>query len=179
MLVQCKKWYAGLCAGLVLLGSFLVLSSAQAKPIIIVAIGASNTTGWGVPASKNYPAQLQTLLRARGYQADVQNAGVNFDTTNGMLARIDGAVPDNASLVIIQPGGNDLRFFGTRERRAANIAAMVAKMRARGIKTIVYDPVFDRKYYQWDTIHINVEGHAFIAHSLLPQVIAAIGSRTR
>ena len=96
-----------------------------------------------------------------------------------MLARIDDAVPDNARLVIIQPGGNDLRFFGTRERRTSNIDAMVARLRARKIRSLVYDPVFERKHYQWDTIHINVEGHAMIASSLLPQVMAALGSRPR
>jgi len=40
--------------------------------------------------------------------------------------------------VILQPDLNDLRFFGTRERRAANIAAMVKKLRARGIRVIVF-----------------------------------------
>jgi acyl-CoA thioesterase-1 len=167
-------------AGIVILWSLAAMvSGADAAPVVIVAIGASNTTGWGVPSDRNYPAQLQALLRARGYDVEVKNAGVNFETTNGMLARIDSAVPDHASLVIIQPGGNDLRFFGTRARRAANISAMVARLRARKIKAIVYDPVFAAKYYQWDTIHINVEGHAFIARSLLPRVIAAIRSKAR
>jgi hypothetical protein len=31
----------------------------------------------------------------------------------------------------VQPG--DLRFFGTKERRAANITALVNRLRARGI----------------------------------------------
>lgn len=152
---------------------------AAADPIRIVAIGASNTWGWGVAADKSYPSQLQALLRARGYDVDVINAGANFDTTNGMLARVDRAVPDGTRLVIIQPGGNDLRFFGTKERRTANINTMVARLNARRIRSIVYDPVFEPRYYQWDTIHINVEGHTMIANSLLPQVIAAIRPRTR
>jgi acyl-CoA thioesterase-1 len=154
-------------------------AAATAATITIVAIGASNTWGWGVDSQKSYPAQLQAMLRARGYDVDVKNAGVNFDTTNGMLGRLDSAVPDGTRVVILQPGGNDLRFLGSRERRAANINAMVEKLRARHIKSIVYDPVFAPKYYQWDSIHINVEGHTMIANRLLPQVIAAIGARGR
>jgi len=109
----------------------------------------------------------------------VTNAGIPFETTNGMLGRIDRDVPAGTDLVILQPGGNDLRFFGTRERRTNNINAMAARLRARHIKVIVYDPVFPPEDYQWDRIHINAEGHARIAAALLPKVLAAIGSRKR
>lgn len=162
---------------LVALVSAISFGEARASAIRIVAIGASNTWGWGVDSQKAYPAQLQALLKARGYNVEVKNAGVNFDTTNGMLARLDSAVPDGTRVVILQPGGNDLRFLGSKQRRTANINAMVTKLRARKIKAIVYDPVFAPKYYQWDAIHINTEGHTMIAHSLLPQVIAALGPR--
>ncbi len=164
--------------GLAPLGLLLSVLAAPVEAIAasikVVAIGASNTLGWGIDAQKAYPAQLQALLRAKGYDVEVRNAGVSFDTTGGMLARLDAEVPDGTHAVILQPGGNDRRFLMSSERRAANIAAMVAKLKARNIKVIVYDPVFEPKYYQWDAIHINVDGHTMIAHSLLPQVIAAI-----
>lgn len=156
----------------------LAPTHATAAPIKIVAIGASNTSGFGfVGAQGAYPERLQALLRARGYDVEVVNAGVWFDTTNGMLARIGSAVPNGTRVVIIQPGGNDLRFLGTKERRTNNINAMVARLQARGIKTIVYDPEFPPEDYQWDHIHINAAGHAKIAAALLPQVIAALGPR--
>jgi len=161
------------------LGVLFAAGEVHAAAIKIVAIGASNTLGWGVAPEQAYPAQLQALLRSKGFDAAVRNAGVSFDTTGGMLARLDGDVPDGTDIVIIQPGGNDRRFLVSNERRAANIDAMVAKLVARNIKAIVYDPVFEARYYQWDTIHINVEGHAMIARSLLPQVIAAITPRSR
>lgn len=152
----------------------LTLSPTNAASLKIVAIGASNTSGWGVGAAAAYPAQLETLLKAHGHDVQVVNAGVPFETTNGMLARIDTAVPPGTHAVIIQPGGNDLRFLGTKERRTANINAMVAKLRARGIPSIVYDPVFPPQDYQWDSIHLNAEAHAKIARNLLPQVIGTI-----
>jgi acyl-CoA thioesterase-1 len=144
---------------------------AHAAAFTVVAVGASNTSGWGVGEQAAYPARLEALLRERGLDVRVVNAGRPFDTTSGMLGRLDAAVPEGTQLVVLQPGGNDLRFFGTRERRTANIEAMVARLGERGIRVIVYDPVFSRESYQWDGIHINREGHARIAEDLAPQVI--------
>jgi acyl-CoA thioesterase-1 len=153
----------------------ITVISAAAQPIRIVAIGASNTSGWGIGEQAAYPARLEALLKTRGINAQVTNAGVAFETTNGMLGRVDSAVPNGTRLVIIQPGGNDLRFLGSKERRTANINAMVARLRSRGIRAIVFDPVFPRDYYAWDQIHFTAEAHGRIAQTLLPQVMAALG----
>lgn len=58
-----------------------------------------------------YPAVLQTMLKVRGISAEVINAGVPFDTTSKMLGRIETDVPDGTDIAILQPGGNDLRFW--------------------------------------------------------------------
>src|ERR1700684_1868771 len=140
---------------------------AEAAALNIVAIGASNTTGFGVGAQNAYPAQLQALLRKKGIDANVTNAGANGDVTAGMLSRIDAAVPKGTDIVILQPGANDLRFCGTKAARAANIAAMVAHLHARGIRVIVYDPdKIQSDFYQWDGIHFNASAHARIAVTL-------------
>jgi acyl-CoA thioesterase-1 len=104
--------------------------------------------------------------------ARVINAGRPFDVTAGMLARIDQAVPDGTNIAILQPGGNDQRFFVAHDQRAANIAAMSNRLHARHIQVIVFDPVIPSQYYAWDRIHLTVEGHTWIASSLLPQVLA-------
>jgi acyl-CoA thioesterase I len=155
------------------------LAGASAAPITIVAVGASNTSGWGVPQGSAYPEQLQVLLRAKGVDAHVINAGRPFDTTGGMLGRIDEAVPNGTRIAILQPGGNDLRFLGTRELRAANIAAMASRLRARHILVIVFDPEIPSQYYAWDRIHLTIEGHAWIATSLLPQVLVLVRSAAK
>ncbi len=150
-------------------------SPLQARPLNIVAIGASNTTGFGVGEQNAYPAVLQTLLRKKGIAANVTNAGVNGDVTAGMLRRIDAAVPKGTDIVILQPGGNDLRFFGTKAARAANIAAMAQRVRARGIRVIVYDPdPVPADFYQWDHIHFNAAAHAKIAGVLAAQIEASL-----
>jgi acyl-CoA thioesterase I len=152
-------------------------SPVAAATLNIVAIGASNTTGFGVGEDHAYPALLQALLRKKGINANVTNAGVNGDVTAGMLRRIDGAVPKGTDLVILQPGGNDLRFFGTKEARTANIAAMVARLKARHIRVIVYDPnPVPPDFYQWDHIHFNAAAHAKIAATLAAQISAQIAA---
>ena len=74
---------------------------AEAASINIVALGASQTAGrvigkhsGGVSPDEAFLAQLQSMLRARGYDAQVTNAGVPGDTTDGMLLRLDSSVPD-------------------------------------------------------------------------------------
>ena len=102
-----------------------------------------------------YPAKLQALLKAKGIDAQVINAGVPFDTTAGMLKRIDSDVPTGTDIVILQPGANDRRFLGTKEQRAANIATMERRLRDRSIKVIVYDQEIPLRYYTFDFIHLT------------------------
>jgi acyl-CoA thioesterase-1 len=155
-------------------------SPVAASTLNIVAVGASNTTGFGVGAANAYPALLQALLRKKGINADVTNAGVNGDVTAGMLSRIDSAVPKGTDIVILQPGGNDLRFFGTKERRTANIAAMVARLRARHIRVVVYDPdPVPPDFYQWDHIHFNAAAHAKIAATLAAEISAQVSAAAK
>jgi acyl-CoA thioesterase I len=151
--------------------------AVNAAPLRIVAIGASNTHGWYVGNQGAYPAQLQALLRAKGIDAEVTNSGVPFETTGMMLRRIDKDVPNGTDIAILEPGGNDRRFFGTKEQRAANIAEMERRLRARGIKVIVYDDEIPLRYYTIDFIHLTREGHAMIAAVLLPRVMSILKLR--
>ena len=150
---------------------------ANAAPVRIVAIGASNTHGWYVGNQGAYPAQLQALLRAKGIDAQVSNAGVPFETTGMMLRRIDKDVPDGTDIVILEPGGNDRRFFGTKEQRAANIAEMERRVQARSISVIVYDEEMPLRYRAFDLMHFTHQGHAIIAAALLPRVMEILGRR--
>jgi acyl-CoA thioesterase-1 len=169
------RWRIGFfLAGLMVLAG---LGAGEARPLRIVAVGASNTQGWYVGNQGAYPARLALLLKARGIDAEVINAGVPFDTTGAMLRRLDRDVPDGTSLVILQPGANDRRFFGTAEQRAANIAAMQRRLRERSIKVIVYDEEIPLRYYAFDFIHLTGEGHDMIAAALLPRVLTEIGAK--
>jgi acyl-CoA thioesterase-1 len=144
---------------------------AWADPFRVVAVGASNTSGWIVSSEKAYPQVLEQMLRTAGYDVQITNSGRPFDTTAGMLARLDSAVPERTDLVILQPGANDRRFFVSAERRANNIAKITDHLRSRRIAVIVFDPAFSDDYYSFDRIHFTPEAHAKIAAELMPQVI--------
>jgi acyl-CoA thioesterase I len=150
---------------------------AWADPLRVVAIGASNTSGWIVRSEQAYPQVLEQMLRSAGYEVQITNSGRPFDTTAGMLARLDSAVPDRTDLVILQPGANDRRFFVSAERRANNIAEITHHLRSRRIAVIVFDPVFPDEYYSLDRIHFTPEAHAKIAAELMPRVITKIQTK--
>jgi acyl-CoA thioesterase-1 len=125
------------------------------------------------------------MLRAKGFDVQVINAGVNGDTPLGMLNRISSDVPAGTRIVILNPGGNDLRGCGRRrgggtcaspEEHAASVGQVVAALRARGIKVIMAK--FGRKsasMRQADGRHLTPEAHRMVAAQLLPQVVAALG----
>src|SRR6516165_4712226 len=146
------------------------VGSGHARSLNIVAVGASNTAGWGVGAANAFPARLQTILKERGIEAKVTSAGVIGDTTGGMLRRIDTAVPDDTNIVILQPGTNDLRFFGSKQQRAANISAIIERLRRRHIRVVVLDRVISRDLLQWDGIHYTAAAHAKFAMILAEQI---------
>src|SRR5262245_47883443 len=109
-----------LAAALVMAAFTLAQAHTQANPMTIVALGASNTAGWGVLPEEAYPVRLQEMLAAKGIEAKVHNAGIPGDTTGGMLARLDSAVPAGTRLVILQPGTNDASM-GLSGEREGNI----------------------------------------------------------
>src|SRR5262249_62044821 len=91
----------GIGGWVALVGAMINIGFGPADAATIVALGASNTYGKGVSRSEAYPAQLEALLRARGYNARVVNAGISGDTTGGMLGRLDGAGPGGTGLVLL------------------------------------------------------------------------------
>ena len=126
--------------GALLLACIFHVVEAEAASINIVALGASQTAGrgngrhsGGVSPEQAFPAQLESMLRARGYDAQVTNAGVAGDTTDGMLARLDSSVPVGTKLVILQPGSNDGKH-GASAGASVNVPQIIQKLKARGIK---------------------------------------------
>ena len=166
--------------GAVALCGFLS-AAAQAQ---VVALGASNTAGKGVAPQEAYPAQLEAMLSAKGYSGHVVNAGLNGDTTAGMLARLDSAVPNGTRVVILQPGGNDFvrrrgGLGGGSEARAENVEQIVSRLRSRGIQVIMLENqtlgAMPAQYHQPDGQRLTPEGYRQLASWLLPQVASALG----
>jgi acyl-CoA thioesterase-1 len=116
-------------------------------------------------------AQLEAILRAKGSNVRVVNAGINGDTTEGMLGRLDRAVPNGTSAVILQPGGND-----GRKGRPDRTADIQSRLAARNIPVIVLgNSMLGGLPHQPDGQHLTPEGYHMLAESLASQVTGAIG----
>ena len=149
---------------------------ASATAAQIVAFGASNTAGYGVASDQAWPVRLEAMLRAKGYQVTVANAGISGDTTMGMLRRLDAAVPDGTELVILAIFPyNDAGKGVSAAVHEANIQKILGRLGARGIKTMSAIPSVAGLPTQADGIHLTAEAHATLAARLLPQVIGVIG----
>lgn len=150
------------------------LSAGQALATTVVALGASNTYGKGVARSEAFPAQLQALLDAKGQKATVVNAGINGDTTQGMLARLDGVLTSDTRVVVLQPGGNDARK-GLAGSTEANVEEIKRRLAARNIRVVmVPNRMLGPLPHQADGQHLTPAGYAGLAGQLLPAVIAAL-----
>ncbi len=113
-----------------------MVSSARAQ---IVAFGASNVSGWNVAPQEKFSAQLQSMLRTKGYNVRVLNAGVYGNTTEEMRARMESDIPDGTMIVILDMSGgpfNDRLKGIDREKSQANMAAIKDRLTARGIKIV-------------------------------------------
>lgn len=170
-------------AGLLL--ACCVASPASAESIRIVALGASNTNGVGVGASAAWPAQLERLLRAKGYDVQMSVDAVNGQDSGQILARTSGAIVPGTQVVVFDNGGdNDRRHGLSMAQTNANVARIMATIRAHHAVAIraPYRKVAGEMYghnggYQMDGHHMTAQSHARVAAALLPRVIAAAHMR--
>ena len=103
----------------------------------IVAFGDSLTAGHGVLPRDAYPSKLEAVLRSRGYDVTIANAGVSGDTTAQGLARVDWSVPQGTQAVILEFGANDM-FRGVPPAAVKqNLEAIIQKLKARHIEVML------------------------------------------
>ena len=111
--------------------------AAEAREPVIVALGDSLTAGLGLPQSAAFPAQLEAALKARGQNVKVVNAGVSGDTAAAGLARLDWALPDDASAVIIELGANDALQGLDPAATKATLEKIITEVKARGLPILL------------------------------------------
>ena len=111
--------------------------TAAPRPVRLVAFGDSLTAGYRLPADAAFPAVLERMLKAKGRDVAIVNAGVSGDTTTGGLDRLDWSVPDGTDGVILELGANDM-LRGTDPAVARrNLAAMLDSLKARHIPVLL------------------------------------------
>jgi acyl-CoA thioesterase-1 len=121
------------------LGYFMMnsTSSAQTKPLKLVAFGDSLTAGYNLPASAAFPTVLEKMLRDKGISVEVANAGVSGDTSQGGLERVEWSVPDGTDGVILELGANDALRGVDPALTETSLDAIVTGLKARGIPVLL------------------------------------------
>jgi acyl-CoA thioesterase-1 len=106
----------------------------------ILAFGDSLFAGYNLEEDEGYPEQLQAVLRARGINAKVIDAGVSGDTTQAGAQRI-GFVLDNLDappeLAIVELGGNDLLRGLPPLQTRENLTAILTELQKRDIPVLL------------------------------------------
>jgi acyl-CoA thioesterase-1 len=115
-----------------------VASGAAANDACRIAVlGDSLATAYGLAIEEGFPAQLERRLRAEGFDCVVLDAGVGGDTTAGGLARLDWALADQPSHVIVELGGNDALRGLPPEQMEQNLDAIVGRLREQGVAVLL------------------------------------------
>ncbi len=125
-------------ARIVLLAVALVAAGpAAAEGVRLAVLGDSLAAGFGLAAEDAFPARLERALRSQGLDITVLNAGVSGDTSAGGRARLDWTLGDKPALVIVELGANDTLRGLDPEATFANLDAIVAELRGRGIGVLI------------------------------------------
>lgn len=85
----------------------LSLQGTLAKPVTILVLGDSLSSGLGLSRQEAFPAKLEAALKARYPDLKIVNAGVSGDTAADGLARLDWALTDDVGGLIVELGAND------------------------------------------------------------------------
>ncbi len=120
--------------------ALLFATPALAKEKLVVAFGDSLTAGYGLAPNQSFPAQLQAALLRGGIQARVHNAGVSGDTSAAGRARLGWVLTGlkvKPDLLILELGANDMLRGLQPAQTRANLEAMLADLKRRGIAVIL------------------------------------------
>jgi lysophospholipase L1-like esterase len=131
-------------AGIVLLGIAALIfntlgrwriKNTNSRGTNIICFGDSITFGHGAKPGEDYPSLLAKMTRF-----PVVNAGIDNDTTEEGLKRIDADILSRSPLlVVIEFGGNDFLRKCPLQQTVKNVGEMVDKIQAAGAMVALFD----------------------------------------
>lgn len=112
---------------------------------LVVVFGDSLYAGYGLNSGEGFAPQLERALTDRGIAARVHNAGVSGDTSAAGLARLaftlDGLAAGPGArkpdLMLVGLGGNDMLRGISPDQTRANLDAIMAELKRRGIPAML------------------------------------------
>lgn len=116
----------------------LVSSQVQAKAPVVLVIGDSISAAFGIPAQEGWVALLEKDLQQSVPAAQIINASISGDTTQGGLTRLPALLDQHhPSLTIIELGGNDGLRGTPIKHIKQNLKQMVELAQSAGSKVLL------------------------------------------
>ena len=103
----------------------------------IVVLGDSLAAGLGLAEAEAFPAVVEGLLRGKGHDIEVINAGVSGDTSAGGLSRVDWVLQQPTDILVVELGGNDALRGQDLENTEANLRGIVRRGQAAGARVVL------------------------------------------
>ena len=146
------------------IGLLIVLAGFQQKPVkTILFLGDSLTAGYGLSPDQAFPAVAESLLKQKGKNVKVINAGISGETSAGGLARIDWVLKQPIDILFLELGANDgLRGLPVAETEK-NLQGIIDKVKAKNknVKVVLagmmVPPNMGKEYSsQFEKVFINL-----------------------
>ena len=146
------------------IGLLIVLAGFQQKPVkTILFLGDSLTAGYGLSPDQAFPAIAESLLKQKGKNVKVINAGISGETSAGGLACIDWVLKQPVDILFLELGANDgLRGLPVSETEK-NLQGIIDKVRAKNksVKVVLagmmVPPNMGKEYSsQFEKVFINL-----------------------
>ena len=107
------------------------------RPIRLVVLGDSLTSGFFIPTASAFPAVLERALRERGLPVVVADAAVAGDTAEDGLARLARDVPEGTDGVVLELGANDKLKARDPKVALAALDSILRQLDARHIPVLM------------------------------------------
>jgi acyl-CoA thioesterase I len=154
---------------------------AAATPPVVLVVGDSISAAYGLPQGAGWVDLLAARLREGGWPHRVVNASISGDTTAGGRARLTALLTQHqASIVIVELGGNDGLRGGNLRATRDNLDAMVTLAQKAKAKVLLigtklppnYGPAYTREF---DALFAEVAQSRKVA--LVPYFFEGFGER--
>lgn len=107
----------------------LLIPANSVKTILFY--GDSITAGYGLSVEDAYPAHVAEMLKQKGLDVKVVNAGLSGETSAGGLSRVDWILRQPIDVFVLELGGNDgLRGLPLDQTRT-NLQSIIDKVKIK------------------------------------------------
>jgi acyl-CoA thioesterase-1 len=111
----------------------------QNKPVTILFLGDSLTAGYGITVEESFPTVAGNILKSKGKNIAVINAGISGETSAGGLSRMDWVLRQPVDILFLELGANDgLRGLPVTQTEK-NLQGIIDKARSknRNVKIVL------------------------------------------